>query len=471
MNIKSSPAWSIKGKSPAQKIEEIPGPGAYHLSDGLYNTRSTISLGKTERIRLNPGLEIGPGAYDPQRHESYKAAIFGTASRDQINNLDSTPGPGDYQIIHKSDKGIRFSQTTKSLRVLNANLPGPGRYDPITILKSTPGCKFSRQKREKSSEALIPGPGAYDTERVNDKGSWKFASSSRERVKQGNSPGPGSYDIPDSRDKRSSFLLGKSLQKLGDSIPGPGAYDINKKIENRSISVGKSIRFKSKLHLVPGPGNYNNETKEQVTGVIFTKAKRDENSPKTTRYNFPGPGNYSPKERSDSPGWKFSTEKRVTSQIAKNPGPGAYNIPDSRDTRGFLLSSSRREIFNRSETPGPGNYSLTSSKVGPAYSIQYKKNEKSEKLGPGPGEYDVSSEKSKSVAIGKTKRFELTHKEKLMRILPGPGNYDTKEPKANNGWRFGSQKRSQSRGKDTPGPGQYDYKSSIPNVPAYLLKQ
>jgi len=56
-----------------------------------------------------------------------------------------------------------------------------------------------------------------------------------------------------------------------------------------------------------------------------------------------------------------------------------------------------------------------------------------------------------------------------MQEMPAPGTYDPKNMYNIPRWKFGAEIRGKIKKNEVPGPGQYDMKSTIANVPAYLL--
>ena len=168
-----------------------------------------------------------------------------------------------------------------------------------------------------------------------------------------------------------------------------------------------------------------------------------------------------------------------------NPGPGQYGPENYTNmvrpkTPAWKIGTGKRPELNPGDrtTPGVGNYNISKGiGGGPKYTIVGKGNP----LGvgnknPGPGQYDdmyrTIKRKNPSWKIGTSQRDD-----DLKRVkrdgYPGPGMYeyyDKTKVKAPN-YRFGTEKRGDTKRSDTPGPGQYHIPCSFDDINDYTREQ
>jgi hypothetical protein len=110
--------------------------------------------------------------------------------------LDQRPGPGQYEIRDGAlDKfkgcviGEKFNKNS-----LTIGVPGPGSYE-VMSKRPLSGAKIGRSERNKQSDYLGPGPGAYDFG-YKTKGSTEVRIGTGQRgiLGKGDTPGPGAYE-------------------------------------------------------------------------------------------------------------------------------------------------------------------------------------------------------------------------------------------------------------------------------------
>ena len=112
----------------------------------------------------------------------------------------------------------------------------------------------------------------------------------------------------------------------------------------------------------------------------------------------PGPGNYAPKLFKGGPKWRIGSSLRISKNRNNNPGPGQYNIPNkvfngpkySMATKAGLMDPTKLSNF-----PGPGQYNInTKNRLSSArYTMRSKSYLKNKEVTPGPGNYNLRSEK------------------------------------------------------------------------------
>ncbi|OMJ74800.1 hypothetical protein SteCoe_26216 [Stentor coeruleus] len=108
-------------------------------------------------------------------------------------------------------------------------------------------------------------------------------------------------------------------------------------------------------------------------------------------------------------------------------------------------------------------------KVGPAWTLQGRKNQEKPSSIPGPGTYSYKSQPlSPSYSISKSNRHNFSKS----LLIPGPGSYNTSILESLKTTIFGSTPRKTSNNKNLqiPGPGNYNIKSTISEGPKYSLR-
>ena len=192
---------------------------------------------------------------------------------------------------------------------------------------------------------------------------------------------------------------------------------------------------------------------------------------KTDPLYTPGPGQYQPGilKRSE-PKWKIGTAKRGEGRKNTNPGPGQYTMPYSFPNGPKYSIASKSGAIDPAKfncSPGPGAYQPQVKDGNPKYSMRIRPKTSRSEVTPGPGNYDLRTDKSLQVPCYK---FGTEKKDGLdlaqAKYVPGPGNYEynadavnTSEPK----FSFGKEVRGTNRRPMTPGPGQYQSKNYIGN--------
>ena len=64
---KSSPAWTLRGRSTDAPAPSVPGPGAYNPTSSNLESSPKYQIGKSSRILRRNSDNPGPGAYDPHQ--------------------------------------------------------------------------------------------------------------------------------------------------------------------------------------------------------------------------------------------------------------------------------------------------------------------------------------------------------------------------------------------------------------------
>jgi hypothetical protein len=117
-------------------------------------------------------------------------------------------------------------------------------------------------------------------------------------------------------------------------------------------------------------------------------------------------------------------------------------------------------------SPGPGNYTPDHKKMfkNLSYTMSAKTFREKPEVTPGPGNYDLRSERSMQVPsykFGKEEKCQLLNS--TAKYTPGPGNYETRTnlgqhaPKLS----FGKEQRGDRGRPMTPGPGTYQHRNIL----------
>jgi hypothetical protein len=426
-----------------------PGPGTYDQVDqeAVMDGYPTWKVGTSKRPHLygTSNKDVGPGSYEVNKAEmkKYLKKTIGKEKRGQIGH-----------------KGI--------------STVGPDAYNPKGFARIPPSYSFG-----------------YKTD--------GFADGKREDV-----PGPGAYEIKNGfeqpeenmRQTKSAFnrtapqALSKSRDpKSGSSgLPGPG-YHYNPEVDNYDFrffnptwSFGKATRddlYNDEAKNLPGPGKYNMAgTVNMKTGYTILGKNYGK---KANISDTPGPNVYNQEVtplRQTAPAFRIgkAARKDMSTGNPEFPGPGAYHKYNYVAEKGTRMGTSVRPGLYNSEskkTPGPGEYEVRGDIT---KSIKYSMGVKTvlKKQGevfPGPGEYEpfgsMYLDINNGAIIGTSERPALYKKG----MAPGPGQYDTRgnigigtKSKIGNGKRPPMTKVT-----DEPGPGYYNIPSAIANVQKYLL--
>ena len=201
-----------------------------------------------------------------------------------------------------------------------------------------------------------------------------------------------------------------------------------------------------------------------VPAYGFGKAKKLELN-KTDQLITPGPDKYKPiKITNQQPLWKIGTSERPKDQNFENPGPGAYNLrykfPDGPK---YSMAIKPQKIFDEFITPGPAEYNPSDLNEKKNFSFGLKYKDKPKEMTPGPGNYNIRTEKDlkvPSTIFGYEKKLDSGN----MNKSPGPGRYNcdinttnVQHPK----YSFGREKRLSDNNNDNPGPGSYKHKEYV----------
>ena len=345
-----------------------------------------------------------------------------------------------------------------------------------------PAWGFGSSKKleiEKTDILYNPGPGNYSLKSYKEGPTWRIGSALRISKNRNNNPGPGQYNIPSKVFNGPKYSMATKAGIINPTkssyVPGPGQYEINTK--NRLSSAKYTMRAKSyvkKRNDTPGPGNYNlRKEKINVPSYRFGHEKKMGLEYANSRY-VPGPGNY--EYQADilyekHPKFSFGKELRGDLKSYKTPGPGQYEYKKYIGSEGPKITMSAKfgsnyNIGDKRYVPGPGQYNSTNTNnyriKYPAYRIGTAKRRGlyNSMENPGPGQYGpdncINNVRPKTPAwkIGTGLRPELNPGDKT---TPGVGNYNITKGMGD-GPKYSMLGKGNPYGisNNNPGPGQYN---------------
>jgi len=203
--IKTSPKWSMQGRSGGEGGPLTPGPGAY----------GTVSPDSTQWNRAS-------------------RTVFGSSAREDSGRHPPSPGPGQYSPAGGGQTSPKFGFGTSRRQTSRRDMtPGPGAYDAKARLGAE-GSKYSVSGKAGEPHGLLtPGPGAYQTANKVQSGkqrtpNWSFGTSARglgANARGNVTPGPGAYEHKTFVGKGPGASM-KARHSIGrhDMTPGPGAH-------------------------------------------------------------------------------------------------------------------------------------------------------------------------------------------------------------------------------------------------------
>ncbi|KAH9588731.1 Sperm-tail PG-rich repeat [Trypanosoma melophagium] len=466
--------------SPAEKVDDIPGPGTYDVSTVSRETGAPVS-GRTAIITT------------AKRNDNMWRGVY--------FEPDDVPGPGTY-TVEKEERGPAYSLRVRPTEHTETT-PGPGEY---VIPNESTGPQWTMSARRSSPEIREPSPGPgdyfvpiYDLRREHSKAPL-FTTAPRllhaDTDETAKLPGPGNYDIVSSIDASRTAVMGTAVRAImpeceSSEIPGPGAYMVQHTTQERRVAVPllgtTSPRFENEtvggsVNPDLGPGYYDSDihtTLLNQRSAILGSAPRTLSFISQAIATDAGPGSYEivvPKD-----GLSFSIRQRLPDnslQEETTPGPGLYDMHELSKGRSAVVGSAARfqpnEEKSRNEVPGPGAYTTvvpaTSSSPAVFFGTSprmldpaetgdnFNNNNNNNNNNLGPGDYDPQDIRGNisGAAWGKGLRFT----EDGNTEVPGPGAYEILSFSPVRNVVFGTAREKSdwlvpSDTSDQPGPGSY----------------
>ncbi|CDW79820.1 UNKNOWN [Stylonychia lemnae] len=434
----------------------------HHLGRIPYFHFTFSRIGKEKRVE--PGTENkillgvpGPTAYNiPSRViEGPKISLSPRIESNVTDIVRLIPGPGAYTPALQKRADFSFSFGLKPVTDLHVkyvkSIPGPGAYHQnFKSNFSKIGASLDKSVADLSNKTvrLVPGPGAYEPSNIS-----LISRNSAPKYGFGTSDRRATTSHESTKSKRDGQINSSSI------LPGPGQYELRSIVGNEGPKNSLSYRYK-----------------------VDQKAKED--------LLKPGPGQYAPELNQvikQSPNYKIGTSKRESYYLKERdrtllPPPNVYRpqfekIKRNAPSTGFGYGD--RGYLNKTFTdtiPGPGNYQTpTKLGEGPKYFIGQKLESKRALILPSPDNYnprfDTIQKRTGNYTVGRAQRISPEKKNNV----PGPGQYLNQDsltsfnvsPKY--GFGSSSQRPHFKEQAPVPGPGAYKLKSTIADVPAYLI--
>jgi len=256
-------------------------------------------------------------------------------------------------------------------------------------------------------------------------------------------------------------MLGKPRTASADprvASPDPGSYlsldpCTTSKMQRSpragfgSSTASRQVLQRDKESWVPGPGNYNTQTRNDLgnkptSALIGTPRQRE----RLQRASTPDPGAYAPAQpqstskfgRTTSADFGRSGNNRFPMLKERAPGPGAYQGGAADISKGSgptFLASPRKRDHPASGIPDPGAYAATEPAAtsrmlrSPQASMnsQQPRFKDVVKESPGPGGYNHKEMLGDAVAVGFT-RSSPRAEDKPRNDGPEPGQYAAIDP-------------------------------------------
>ena len=316
-----------------------------------------------------------------------------------------------------------------------------------------------------------------------------------------------------------AYSFGKSEKKtdgsfMDKSLKNPDIYkyqgDIIKK-PTKGYHFSKEAKYKTFRPITPGPGQYNTNKSTMGEGVPKYSINQSEKETQMShiikrnkKNKLPGPSDYVITEENyektvfaKTISNCFSKDPKLKTVDNKVPGVGTYKTNNDTDfgksnkNKFTMPKSLRKDIVNKSKTSSsvknkeditalePGKYEInnTFGKGGTKPLLRGKPKEIKPFDTPGPGKYDSSKAKIKTLrknpttCMGFGKRTDITAKE-VKKKVPGfiyeiKSEFDVSDINKIKANKFTKSERMKNKVNNTPGPGSYYIPCSFGVVPDY----
>ena len=267
---------------------------------------------------------------------------------------------------------------------------------------------------------------------------WSFTSRPESQLFKGDdsNPGPGAYDLRAEEIKVPAPVFGQAKRQdlfQKSCAPGPPPAPEVKPKESKSSKTLKPAHFKEKLETikVSQPDRPNDDPKKPKTTIAYSFGNKVYSIQGGQEASV-GPGQYDPnfKAVQTSRGTTFGVKHESKSKV-----PNGSNGS------------------NGSNGPGPGAYEVRTER---ASSVAFGKGLRSaagDAWVPGPNQYNISRELNSNGKSLTSRRPLPTNKDKM----PGPGAYDLRNCFSSPAFAVVSGKRTNFiQPGNNPGPGEYD---------------
>ena len=446
-NVNKEPFLSSM-KDRNQKINDVPGPGAYYHDDILIKYLKNIQNEKIAEQNDKVHLIAKGGSVDLHPN-SEKIGFNSKTKRFKVSDFDIGPGPGQYfpALMKKKDKASKlreeefFSKQKIKIKKINEfqRIPTiPSKIQEFGFEVLDNGSLVQKQnpdmyKTFSGEKGDTVGPGSYEIEKPSN---WRKTGTEWSKLKVERD----FYKKPKTGKNSSTCLTSTNYSETGNNTKNSfysptSSYSLRQMNFTSSETEGtanaicmttpESTKIKSKL-------TEKNIFKCRILNCMRFNGKKlnkKETFESVIRGNFPGPGYYYDPFRTSSFFFKPTPEFKqffgsrlerfapINSEQS-NLGPGKYFEKDMNKTSvGFAPFSSKTNRFfssfvpeDKSNLPGPGEYSLKSF-------TNLTKGIKSNSLTP------------KAKFGSNVKRFTDIINTKWKYSIPGPGYYNPEDNK------------------------------------------
>ena len=440
-----------------QKINDVPGPGAYYHDEILIKYLKNVQNEKISEQNDKVHLIAKGGSVD--LHPNTEKIGFNSKSkRFKVWGLDASPGPGQYfpPLAKKKDKASKlreeeyFSKQKIKIKKINEfqRIPTiPSKIQEFGFEVLDNGTLVQKQnpdmyKTFSGEKGDTVGPGSYEIEKPSN---WRKTGTEWSKLKVERDFSKKPKTGKDSSTCLTSTNFSETGNNTKNSFYSPLSTNSFKKVNFTSQET--ETQMPMNLINVPTPETAKNKNRLSEKNIFKCrilncmrfngkKLNKKETFESVIRGNFPGPGYYYDPFRTSSFFFKPTPEFKqffgsklerfsTNNTEQNNLGPGQYFEKSMNKTSiGFAPFSSKTNRFhdsfvpeNKTDIPGPGEYTLKSFTSAP---LQIKTNALTPKAKFGSN----------------VKRFVDIVNTKWKYSIPGPGYYNSEENKSDNNKKF-----------------------------------
>ena len=436
-------------KEHSQKINDVPGPGAYYHDDTLIKYLKNIQNEKISEQNDKVHL-IAKGGSVELHPNTEKIGFNSKTKRFKVwEGYDISPGPGQYfsTMSKKKDKASKlreeefFSKQKIKIKKINEfqripTIPSKVQEFGFDVLDN--GSLIQKQnpdmyKTFTGEKGDTVGPGSYEIEKPSNwrrtGTEWSKLKVERDFIKKAKTPKNSSTCLTST-----NFSENNTYTKNSFYVPTNNnsikQYNLTSNETEANPNLSNKNKISQEISKTKNKTSEKNVFKCRILNCMRYNGKRlnkKETFESVINGNFPGPGYYYDPFRTSSFFFKPTPEfkqffgsrlERFTpnNTVQNNLGPGEYFEKSMNKTSvGFAPFSSKTNRFyasfvpeNKIDLPGPGEYTLKS--------FTYK-----------PNKLKKNNVTSKAKFGSNEKRFADVINNKWKYSIPGPGYYNTDE--------------------------------------------
>jgi len=436
-------------KEHSQKINDVPGPGAYYHDDTLIKYLKNIQNEKISEQNDKVHL-IAKGGSVELHPNTEKIGFNSKTKRFKVwDGYDISPGPGQYfsTMSKKKDKASKlreeefFSKQKIKIKKINEfqripTIPSKVQEFGFDVLDN--GSLIQKQnpdmyKTFTGEKGDTVGPGSYEIEKPSNwrrtGTEWSKLKVERDFIKKAKTPKNSSTCLTST-----NFSENNTYTKNSFYVPTNNnsikQYNLTSNETEGNPNLSSKNKISQEISKTKNKTSEKNVFKCRILNCMRYNGKRlnkKETFESVIKGNFPGPGYYYDPFRTSSFFFKPTPEfkqffgsrlERFTpnNTVQNNLGPGEYFEKSMNKTSvGFAPFSSKTNRFyasfvpeNKIDLPGPGEYTLKS--------FTYK-----------PNKLKKNNVTSKAKFGSNEKRFADVINNKWKYSIPGPGYYNTDE--------------------------------------------